>query len=275
MNINNQRNGFTGFQPYTGADSTRFEKSTKAPEKKDHVNSLISKAEIQIKELRKEEKSAKVRKEFLDGQIAVSEDGDTVELSKAGVSKLDETRQDEGTSIKRELEETEAKKSDAAFKEKRAEELKAERKEAELKREFRKEAADEAERKAELRSELLKQSMDETTEKTTDISFAGKSDGDIARMYLRGDITKAEYDNEIESRENKREVHANREEKLAGNILGGFAKTEEMSRFDKELKLAFSDDAPEPFSPTDRLKMIEVASGTREEEGDKKKAVVS
>lgn len=265
MIINNQGNGFHSLNTNTfvNEDKTRASVSI---EKNENIDSLVTGIEQDTNKPSKEEKSLKAKKEALENQVAESKDGDTLQLSKPSLSKYETKKKElllKKDEMTKEDENIVLKENTEEIIDEKAEKIREEIREAELRRELRVEEFKTELAKDEEREEILKDSVKKEAPETVskEISFAGKSDNDIAKMFLRGDISKAEYDSEIESRESEREVLANKESEFTKNLLEGYSGTKEFQRFEKEIELAFSKEDNHKISAKDRLAAIEAAAG--------------
>lgn len=273
MDIKNQTSIGSEFQEYSGLEPKRVAKGSVKPERVDHVNGLLSDAEIETKNLSREQKSLKAKEERLENQVAVSKDGDTLQISEDANVKLKEmveTEKVEKSVLEKDIEASKVRKEEAQKKEWKLKKIKEELQETERKKELQAEENKMKLVKAEQRELLLKEmSKEEKQVEQVENSFAGKSDSDLAKMYLRGDITKAEYDSVLEQRESEREAVQAKEREFQEEVTEGAAKTGEMERFQLELERAFSENASTTLKPLDRLATIEAAEGKREEEEPK------
>lgn len=273
MEIKNQPVIGSEFQTFSTSEPRKIAKGSAKPEREDHVNGLLSDAEIATKHLDKEQKSLKIKEEKPENQVAVSKDGDTLQISEEASLKFQKTREPgerEKASLKKDAEASKVQREELQEKERKLERIKEEMKEAERKRELQEEENKvkmaEAEKREVLFEEVGKKREPIQEEK---ISFSGKSDSDLAKMYLRGDITKAEYDSVIEQRESEREAMQTKEREFQEETMEGVAKTEEMERFALELERAFSENSSAILKPTERLETIEAAEGKIEKKEQK------
>lgn len=264
MMITSQGNGFNSLNMTVSAseDKTKIQRNIE----NESVEKLTVKTEIASDKLKKEEKSLRGKKEALENQVAESQDGDTLQLSKSSISKLENKKKEvlvEKEKMVEDGEKTVLTEDLKEVKEEKAKRIREEIKEAELLRELRVEGTRTELAKAEKREEILKDSIKKEASKlqSKDISFAGKTDNDIAKMFLRGDISKTEYDSVIEERESKREAMESKEFEFTRNLLNRHAETKEFQRFEKEIKLAFSKEDSGKISAGDRLLVIEAAAG--------------
>ncbi len=88
-------------------------------------------------------------------------------------------------------------------------------------------------------------------------SYAGYTDQQLEQMYLKGEISKQDYDSEMELRES-REAEAVEEDEENARLAGKMAATENMGKQDEiELKKVFSEDASDTFKAGDRAEIID------------------
>lgn len=272
MNINSQWSGNNTVSYEQGVEIRRPQPSTRVEENRG-MEAVSEKKKIeQGKTI--EEKSLSQKKEALENQVAESKDGDTLQISKSAALKLDEemrllTEEKDKASKEREaalLEESERKRN-----EQKAEMQKKVLEEDKWKREVKIKDLEVEKVKEEERTKILQESYSKEDRNTgvEEISFAGKSDSDIAKLFLKGDISKAEYDREIESRESRREAISKKEEKFSKELIHDHSESEEMVRFEKELKLALSTEDKAKVKAEDRLQALEVSKGEKIEKKEK------
>ena len=211
------------------------------------------------------EKSVVTERKPLENQVAVSTDGDTLQLSPKAVAKLDaaikeiKTKDDSdntGTEVTGNVADEAEVKAEAAEN--------ARRKEARLK----------AARRTEILKEAVKneQKKEVQAEEKQAISFAGKSDSDITRLYLEGEITKNDYDSEMSSREKLRAKVEKNSSDFVNATSEGDNKEKKVERFGNNLKAAFSDVASKTFDAITRLDTIDAAEGIKKTEQDEAKS---
>ena len=210
------------------------------------------------------EKQVSVDKTPLENQVAVSQDGDTLQISAKAAAKFDEAIKEVQSKEKSEVNE-----NNEFANTNEVDKLKAKNEEAEH---FRKEAMLKAERKAEFIKELTEMNQKKETriEEKQAVSFAGKSDSDITRLYLEGEITKSDYDSEMSGREKLREQITKKDNDFVKSTSEGDRQEKKIGRFGKELKMAFSDTASKNFDAVTRLETIEAAEGTKKTEKEVK-----
>ena len=154
-------------------------------------------------------------------------------------------------------------KSDADTKEKkellRDAKIKTEKKAEEARLEKEK-----SEKKVEILKEAVRSAKSEEKENAVSkkVSFAGLSDSDVDRLYLRGDISKSEYDAEVERRENRREGNKKELEANINNITKHYVEFEKTERFGENLKTAMSDSSSKKLDTKTKLDTIEAAEKT-------------
>ncbi|MBQ7565010.1 MAG: hypothetical protein IJT16_13610 [Lachnospiraceae bacterium] len=88
-------------------------------------------------------------------------------------------------------------------------------------------------------------------------SYAGYTDSQLEQMYLKGEISKNDYDKEIEAREAREEALKGEDEEtseLAGKLAGSENKEEQD---EIELKKVFSEDASDTLTAKQRADAID------------------
>ncbi|MBQ8956070.1 MAG: hypothetical protein IJ075_03785 [Lachnospiraceae bacterium] len=221
------------------------------------------------------ERSAEIRREQLEDVISVSEDGDTVQATDQSRQKLAEEafghmeiRQDqtetgevteeaiaesaviaiEGSETQQAIAES---TQDRLVNGSRTEEIIGESVERTLNGTSRTDQAIEAGNE---RAEQ-EEAEEEYNEKLA--SYNGISDMKLEQMYLQGEISKIDYDQEMESREERREAE-NEDNARFGNEMTGAAVLEESGERDlQQIETAFSGEANDTISTEDRMEIIE------------------
>ena len=203
-----------------------------------------------------------VSSEPLENQVAVSPDGDTVQISAKAVAKYDAASEAKKSEKLDENEQKEAlgnvrqNKAEQSQNARKAEKAKSEKRTAALKELAQKEQKREAEK----------------AEDKEDISFTGKSDSDIKRLYLEGEISKNDYDSEMKVREKLREVLAKRNEDAIKMAAERNSIAKKLERFAESIKAAFSDTTSKTFDAGVRLDAIDIAEGTKKERDEASKS---
>lgn len=229
----------------------------------ERVNITSGNADFGGKGISKVGNSTITEKAPLENQVAVSPDGDTVQISPKAAAKFEAAVKE--VQNKEEYSETEIKETgnkEEAYKS----ELKAEKSEN-----ARKEARLKLEKRAELLKELaeINQKKEVKADEKQNVSFTGKSDSDIIRLYLEGEITKSDYDSEMSSREKLRAQVTKKDNDFMNKAFEGDKIEKQLERFSKELKTAFSEDTSKTFDAVTRLNAIESAEGTKKAENKK------
>lgn len=212
------------------------------------------------------EKQVSVDKTPLENQVAVSQDGDTLQISPKAAAKFEAEIKE--VQNKENFDETEIKELGSGD---RARESELKKEEAEN---VRKEARLKAEKRAEFLKELTEMSRKKEAriDEKQKISFAGKSDSDITRLYLEGDITKSDYDSEMSVREKWRDQMTKKDNDFINKTSESDSIEKKVERSDKDLKAAFSDTASKTFDPVTRLDAIDAAEGVKKAEQEKAKS---
>ena len=88
-------------------------------------------------------------------------------------------------------------------------------------------------------------------------SYQGISDMKLEQMYLQGEISKIDYDQEMESREEAREAENEENSRFADQMTGAAVLQEAGQRDLNQIETAFSTEANDLFSAEERLEIIE------------------
>ena len=212
-----------------------------------------------------ENENKAVAEEQLENQVAVSEDGDTLQISPNAVAKLDEAIQEvEADEERGDIEIMEPGKKTEA------DEIKLKNEKSEN---ARKEASLKAEKRAEILKEIAKQQSKENVQvaEKQKISFAGKSDSDITRLYLEGDISKSDYDSVMADREKLRAQTTEKDSDFVAKTSDSDKKEKRVERFGNALRTAFSNAASRRFDAITRLDTIDAAEGIKKAEKEKER----
>lgn len=205
------------------------------------------------------EESQKIEEpEELENQVAVSQDGDTLQITPEAI----------------ELSETSSEEDDVATEvedPKDLEQIKINKKREKLKEQAK--LAKKKEKLKELSEEINKApediSKDNKIKKQVD--FTGKSDSEVTRMYIKGEISRAEYDTVIQKRESMREKLLEANKTFVNTVSEGDSTSKSLERFESELKSVLK----ESTSGTDakaKLDMIEKLEKLQEKQDSKEKA---
>ncbi len=222
------------------------------------------------------DRSAEIRREQLEDVIAVSKDGDTVQASEKSIERLeedafghmevrkDQTASDDATqeiiaqTAETEVEETETQQ---AIAESREETL--------MNNTITEDAIKESTQRAVTGTDRTEEAImagneraereeaeEEYNQKLQ--TFEGISDMKLEQMYLQGEISKIDYDQEMQSREEAREAE-NKDNSEFGNQMAGAAVLQEAGERDlQQIETAFSDEANNNnISAADRMEIIE------------------
>ncbi len=205
---------------------------------------------VQPERERPEETTRQAEKEAeqLEDVVSISKDGDTVQVKPESAQKLEDDAF--GTVIRR---------SDEEEKEENAQLIK----ESEKRREEIEEAIEKNREAAERRAENAEKQSAEAEEDQQALtgnitSFAGYTDSQLETMYLKGDISKIDYDKEMSSREEKREAEtANTAEFNQTMTENGLERTK-VEINEETLAQAFAPGANnDTIRPEDRVDIVE------------------
>lgn len=232
----------------------------------ERVNNTSGNSDFGDKGVKNAGNSTITEKAPLENQVAVSQDGDTVQISPKAAAKFEAEIKE--VQNKENFDETAIKELGSGN---RARESELKKEEAEN---VRKEARLKAEKRAEFLKELTEMSRKKEAiiDEKQKISFAGKSDSDITRLYLEGDITKSDYDSEMSVREKWRDQMTKKDNDFINKTSESDSIEKKVERSDKDLKAAFSDTASKTFDPVTRLDAIDAAEGVKKAEQEKAKS---
>ncbi len=88
-------------------------------------------------------------------------------------------------------------------------------------------------------------------------SYEGISDMKLEQMYLQGEISKTDYDQEMESRKEEREAEAEEDSAFSDQMTGAAVLQESGRRDLNQIETAFSEEANNNISAEDRMEIIE------------------
>lgn len=88
-------------------------------------------------------------------------------------------------------------------------------------------------------------------------SYQGISDMRLEQMYLEGEISKRDYDQEMEAREEARETENEDNSRFANQMTGAAVLQEAGQRDLNQIETAFSEEANDVISAEDRMEIIE------------------
>ncbi len=206
---------------------------------------------VQPEQPRPEETAAEQKREDkeLENVVSISKDGDTVQVKPESSQKLEDDAF--GTVIKL---------PDDAEKEK--EETAQQIKENEKRREELEEAIERNQEAAERRAENAEKQAGEAKEDQDELlgnitSYAGYTDSQLETMYLKGDISKIDYDKEMNSREERREAEATNTTEFNQTMTDNALQERRVEISDESLRLAFAPNANDNIRPEDRVDIVE------------------
>lgn len=88
-------------------------------------------------------------------------------------------------------------------------------------------------------------------------SYQGISDMRLEQMYLQGEISKTDYDQEMESRKEEREAESEEDAAFENKMTGAAVLMDGAQRDLDQITTAFSDEANNTISAEDRMEIIE------------------
>lgn len=115
---------------------------------------------------------------------------------------------------------------------------------------------------------VVTESEDKTVAAPT--SFAGVSDSQMKELYLKGAISRYDYDRVIEQRKEVRDSEADQKAVLNQQLDSALKKTEDVSRKSDAYKTAFKEDSAAVPDANTRLDMMTKATQTAEDKNAEK-----
>ena len=221
------------------------------------------------------ERSAEIRREQLEDVIAVSKDGDTVQATDKSMERLAEdafghmeVRQDQeetGEVTKEAMERSAQTAVDGTESQQAIEEsieksrINGSRTDEAIEDSIERtlNGTSRTEQAVEAGNEKADQEEAEKEYNQKLASYQGISDMKLEQMYLQGEISKIDYDQEMESRKEAREAES--EENAAfENQMTGAAVLQENGRQDlNQIQTVFSEEANDNMSAADRMEILE------------------
>ncbi|MBR1599094.1 MAG: hypothetical protein IJ661_09315 [Lachnospiraceae bacterium] len=195
-----------------------------------------------------EERRERIREELLENVVSVSEDGDTVQVSDDGADKLEDV----------------VNQADIYDEETPINELKPDSYYVEMTK-----AAQEDKKIDILDNEkniIVEDSDDvnstlntvDSDDKVTNItSFNGYTDTQLEQMYLKGEISKYNYDQEMNARETEREELQDNNENASKQVMATVNGMERVSQDAAQIKQAFAEDS---VTAPDAAQRVEIMS---------------
>lgn len=210
-----------------------------------------------------EERRERIREELLENVVSVSEDGDTVQVSDDGADKLEDVFNQ--TDIYEEETPTNEFKPDsyyvemtkAASEEKKLDAIEDDRiTEVFNNQDPNLESAQiDDSNDIELNPTLNSDDTDNT--KTNITSYNGYTDTQLEQMYLKGEISKYDYDQEMDAREAEREDQQDNNEDASKQVMATVNGMERVSQDASQIKQAFAEDT---VTTPDAAQRVEILS---------------
>ncbi|MBR5422265.1 MAG: hypothetical protein IK115_14075 [Lachnospiraceae bacterium] len=210
-----------GISPAAAAVNTRPQRVQQSPD--------TTKAAEQSREQASAKEAGEKRKERLEDVIATSKDGDTVQATKTAIEQLKEDEEEGRVVPKDSL--MAAKETTAAINPAK-ERIEEEQKEKEEKEE-------------------------EEEEQQQITSFAGYTDAQLKQLYVKGDISKQDYDKEIESREEERTQQGEKAEAFQKEEAQNIADMNENERDEQKMKNLGSPDSSDAPDAMMRARILQ------------------
>lgn len=173
----------------------------------------------------------KLREELLENVVSVSEDGDTVQVSDEGSDKLNTKAFEEEEFVNASYD-----PAKLAFPERQ---------------EFIISPYNDNE------SDIsISDNTNENTYSPSITSFTGYTDAQLEQLYLKGDISRFDYDQEIEAREAQREEAEDSNRNMNEQVMGAVNGMERASQDAEQIKTAFGSESNENPDPAARIDLL-------------------
>ncbi len=105
-------------------------------------------------------------------------------------------------------------------------------------------------------------------------NFVGYTDSELEQLYLKGEISKQKYDQEMESRKEQEEAEAGDAREFSKE-LGSMSASQNAGERLAQVMNAFSPDANNTVSPEDRIRAIQAAEQGRQQEDERNMTAVT
>ncbi|MCR4909574.1 MAG: hypothetical protein K5985_12160 [Lachnospiraceae bacterium] len=228
--------------------------NTAAPESPQVKRAPETNPAVQPEQQRPEEVAREEKREAeeLDDVVSVSKDGDTVQVKPESAQKLEDDAF--GTMIRLSDDDEEEK----AETEQQVKENEKRREEIEEAVERNREAAERRAENAEKQAGEAEEDQEELLGNNNITSYAGYTDSQLETMYLKGDISKIDYDKEMTAREERREAETTNTAEFNQTMTANALQERKVEISEESLKLAFAPTANnETIRPEDRVDIVE------------------
>ncbi|MCR5627149.1 MAG: hypothetical protein K6F99_07515 [Lachnospiraceae bacterium] len=191
----------------------------------------------------------------LKNVVSVSKDGDTVQVSEEATEKIEEesigtvTSKKEETATEKRLEDQKEEAIEKAEERRQLEEIR-------LEQERTSPTKERLEAEKEDQDKLRLDAAEHSTASQGITSFSGYTNTQLHQLYLKGDISKQQYDSEVAAREERTEELQEENSELAekGATLVRASQTNEQDEI--QLENIFSEDANDNIEARDRAETI-------------------
>lgn len=206
-------------------------------------------ADTEKPETKKQEKE-----EELQNVVSKSEDGDTVQVGEKSSEKLEDLKFGRMDVLPKDEEKKDEEKTGALpGSDRRSEEQKA----AAIKEREKEEREKTEEKKQAEENKQLEENKQIENNKQTVTSFSGLTEDQIEAMYRKGEISKQEYDKQIELKESLKETEEQTEGDTTKMVKGLLSSEDKAERDSLELKTVFSEDSSDKTEAAARISIMD------------------
>lgn len=187
-----------------------------------------------------DDKKVSLKEDYLEDVVAVSEDGDTLQVREEDTAKAsyDLFEDEDLSSIDNDAVKLEKKETKP---------IDDEKKEVDLPPMFRDDDNEPVE-------EVSKPEIKTTTSNIT--SYAGYTDTQLKQMYLDGEISKYNYDKEMESRDEEKQNIASSNKDFSKEVMNTVSGMEKVSEDAEQIQIAFGNNSNQTPDPSTRVEIM-------------------
>ncbi|MBE5923794.1 MAG: hypothetical protein E7271_04900 [Lachnospiraceae bacterium] len=191
-----------------------------------------------------DDKKVVLKEDYLEDVVAVSEDGDTLQVREEDTAKAsyDLFEDEDLSSI-----DNDAVKLDRKVVAEEPKPIDDEKKEVELLPMFRDDDNEPV-------VEVSKPKVDTTTSNIT--SYAGYTDTQLKQMYLDGEISKYNYDKEMEARDEEKQNITSSNKDFSKEVMNTVSGMEKVSEDAEQIQIAFGNNSNQTPDPSTRVEIM-------------------
>lgn len=187
-----------------------------------------------------DDKKVSLKEDYLEDVVAVSEDGDTLQVREEDTAKASyDLFEDEDLSL--------VDNDTVKLEKKETKPIDDEKKEVELPPMFRDDDNEPV-------VEVSKPEINTTTSNIT--SYAGYTDTQLKQMYLDGEISKYNYDKEMESRDEEKQNIASSNKDFSKEVMNTVSGMDKVSEDAEQIQIAFGNNSSQTPDPSTRVEIM-------------------